>query len=39
MTTYGLKLTTRIELFLISYTPMFLCLSIWQFCEYSHYLS
>jgi hypothetical protein len=39
MTTYGLKLTTRIGLFLIAYTPMFLCLSIWQFCEYSNYLS
>ncbi|PIT12797.1 hypothetical protein BGI32_10720 [Snodgrassella alvi] len=39
MTTYGLKLTTRIGLFLTAYTPMFLCLSIWQFCEYSNYLS
>ncbi|WP_239324286.1 hypothetical protein [Snodgrassella gandavensis] len=39
MSTYGLKLTTRIGLFLTAYTPMFLCLSIWQFCEYSNYLS
>ncbi|PIT55103.1 hypothetical protein BHC44_02750 [Snodgrassella alvi] len=38
MHTYGLKLTTRIGLFLMAYTPLFLFLLFWQFYEYRKYL-